>query len=123
MKTVTEKVSLVPSGAIAATIASGQWKYEELLSLGGYAPEDLVRDADGNFIYTTRATVHGIWKYEVASNTKTPIAVYSNSSTIRLSFQHPPTATTKREDGPWVEPVGALELLQSEGVYSDCGAA
>ena len=32
-------------------------------------------------------------------------------------------ATVKREDGPWVEPVGALELQQSEGVYSDlqCG--
>lgn len=88
VKTVTEKVSLVPSGAIAATIASGQWKYEELLSLGGYAPQDLVRDADGNFIYTTRATVHGIWKYEVASNTKTPIAVYSNTSTTDYPNEH-----------------------------------
>lgn len=34
-----------------------------------------------------------------------------------------PPAAAKREDGPWVEPAGALELQQSEGVYSDCGAA
>ena len=33
---------------------------------------------------------------------------------------HP--AAAKREDGPWAEPPGALELQQSESVYSDCGA-
>ena len=34
-----------------------------------------------------------------------------------------PPAAGKREDGPWAEPAGALELQQSDGVYSDCGAA
>ena len=98
VKTVTEKVSLVASGAIAATIASGQWQYEELMSLGAYSPEDLVRDADGNFIYTTRATIHGIWKYDVASNTKTPIAVYSSSSTTDYPNEH---NATLNGQAPW----------------------
>lgn len=39
-----------------------------------------------------------------------------------LNFEVPPPAAAKREDGLWVEPAGALELQQSEGVYSDCGA-
>ena len=34
-----------------------------------------------------------------------------------------PPAAAKREDGLWAEPLGVLELQQSEGVFSDCGAA
>ena len=31
-------------------------------------------------------------------------------------------ATVKREDGPWVEPPGELDLYSPEVVYSDDGA-
>ena len=31
-------------------------------------------------------------------------------------------ATVKREDGPWVEPTGALDLQSPEVVYSGDGA-
>ena len=40
-----------------------------------------------------------------------------------MSNNPPSPAAAKREDGLLVEPAGALELQQSEGVYSDCGAA
>lgn len=38
-------------------------------------------------------------------------------------FQSLSPAATKRKDGLLAEPAGALELQQSEGVYSNCGAA
>ena len=40
-----------------------------------------------------------------------------------LSTLIPSPSAHSREDGLLAEPAGALELQQSEGVYSDCGAA
>lgn len=51
------------------------------------------------------------------------ILAHSYIELNRYSFYPHPSVAAKREDRPLAEPAGALELQQSEGVYSDCGAA
>lgn len=51
---------------------------------------------------------------------KAKMIIHKNKYVLKY---YPSSAAAKREDGLLVEPVGALELQQAEGVYSDCVVA
>ena len=79
VKNVSEKVSVAASGMIGGKISKGTWTVTSY-SLPAYNPEDIVLAADGNFWITTRATVHGIWYYDLEAEIFTPIAVSDENS-------------------------------------------
>lgn len=88
VKEIGESVTVERNGLIGGSFKAGYWKVESLLKGIGNNPEDIVLASDGNFWFTTRGSVQGVWKYDVASNTKSEIAI-SSSNTILANTYHP----------------------------------
>lgn len=58
----------------------GYWRIENQLVGIGNNPQDIILAPDGNFWYTTRGNIMGVWQFNPSDRTRKEIAVSQNSS-------------------------------------------
>ena len=56
------------------------WRIENQLIGIGNNPQDILLTPNGNFWYTTRGTIMGVWKFNPSDKTRSEVAVSQNSS-------------------------------------------
>lgn len=102
----------------------GYWRLENQLIGIGNNPQDIILASDGNFWFTTRGGIMGVWKFNPSDKTRTEIAVSQNSSAkydADLVNTYPWAGDFDSKGVLWFAGKGAGKLLSctSEGVVTN----
>lgn len=102
----------------------GYWRLENQLIGIGNNPQDIILASDGNFWFTTRGGIMGVWKFNPSDKTRKEIAVSQNSSAkydADLVNTYPWAGDFDSKGVLWLAGKGAGKLLSctSEGVVTN----